>query len=59
MDGSSRIAAKSVVRTPSRANDPEPEPRRALDVLRVLDEQPVDRGTDRSVAEEADPGLDG
>ncbi len=42
-----------------RAHDAQPEPGRALDVLRVLDEQPVDRGADRSVAEEADSDLDG
>ena len=37
-----------------RADDPQPVPGCALDVLRVLDEKPVDRGADRSVAEEAD-----
>jgi hypothetical protein len=29
----------------------------ALDVVRVLDEQPVDRGADRPVPEEADADL--
>jgi hypothetical protein len=32
--------------------------RRALDVVRVLDEQSVDRRADRPVAEEADPDID-
>ena len=33
-------------------------PGRPLDVLRVLDEEPVDGGADRPVAEEADSDLD-
>ena len=37
-----------------RAYDAQPMPGCALDVLRVLDEKPVDRGADRPVSEEAD-----
>ena len=40
-----------------RAHDAQPVPGRALDVVRVLDEQSVDRGADRPVAEEADADL--
>ena len=42
-----------------RAHDAQPVAGRALDVLRVLGEEPVDSRADRSVAEEADPDLDG
>src|SRR5262249_33230919 len=42
-----------------RAHDAESEAGGPLDVLRVLGEETVDRGANRSVAEEADPDLDG
>jgi len=42
-----------------RAHDAKAEPGRPLDVLRVLDEETVDGGSDRPVAEEADADLDG
>jgi hypothetical protein len=37
-----------------RPHDAQPVAGRALDVVRVLDQQPVDRGADRPVSEEAD-----
>jgi hypothetical protein len=40
-----------------RADDAQPVPGRALDVVRVLDKQSVDRRADRPVAEQADADL--
>ena len=73
ISGSSRIDAKSVVRTPSagamlalavriadeRAHDPEPVPGRALDVVRALGEQPRDGAADVAVSEQRHGDVDG
>ena len=72
MAGSSRIAAKSVVSTPSvlkesrrragipdeRPNDPKPVPRCTLDVVGAVLEQPVHGRADTAVAEERDRDVD-
>src|SRR5204863_4917354 len=41
-----------------RADDAQAVPGRALDLVRVLLEQPVDGGTDRAVAEQRDGDVD-
>ena len=57
-DVGSRVEAALECRVADeRAHDAQPVPGRALDVVRVLDEQPVDRGADRPVAEKADADL--
>ena len=71
IDGSSRTAAKSVVRTPSvgrerpllvrvaneGADDPQPVAGRPLDLVGALDEQAVDRGADGAVPEKGDADV--